>query len=139
MVANREVRPNAYDLLVVHPNAPADLIATSYWFLVGDLQKRREQGEYVDDAVHELTRAYQCVSDPDRRSAYDAAIGHNFEPLTKRPLPRLRRSLRSRLLWRAILVGPLDHYEVLGISFAAPSEILPAAYRIMRDHYLRVP
>src|SRR3990172_9527091 len=127
MVANREVRPNAYDLLVVHPNAPADLIATSYWFLVGDLQKRREQGEYVDDAVHELTRAYQCVSDPDRRSAYDAAIGHNFEPLTRRPLRH------------AILVGPLDHYEVLGISFAAPSEILPAAYRIMRDQYLRVP
>ena len=139
MVANREVRPNAYDLLGVHPNAPSELIATSYWFLVGDLQKRREQGEYVDDALHEFTRAYERISDPRRRSRYDEDIGHTQEPLTKRKLPRVHRSLRSRLFRRATPVGSLDHYEVLGISFAAPSEILPAAYRIMRDQYFRVP
>lgn len=138
-MATQDPRTTAYDLVGVHPNAPADLIATSYWLLVGQLQKRRERGEYVDGALHELTRAYELVSDPKRRSDYDASVGHTLEPLTTRALPRFRRSLRSRLLHRDILIGPLDHYEVLGISPAAPPELLPAAYQIMLNQYLRVP
>jgi hypothetical protein len=129
-LANREGGPTAYELLVVHPSAPADLIATSYWLLTGDLLKRRDAGKYVDDKLHELTRAYECVSDPVRRAAYDAALGHTQEPLAKRGLPHVRRSLIS---------ADVDHYEVLGITSAAPSELLPSAHRIMRNQYLRVP
>ena len=139
MPANREVRPNAYDLLVVDSNAPSELIATSYWSMVGGLQKRRERGEYVDDALHELTRAYECISDPHRRSRYDEDIGHSQEPLTKRKLPRVHRSLRSRLFRRSSAGTAVDYYEVLGISPAAPAEIVPMACRIMRDQYLRIP
>jgi len=139
MLANPDGRPGAYELLAVHPNAPADLIAASYWLLVGQLQERRQRGEYVDDALHELTRAYECISDPDRRSAYDAAAGHALEPLSTRPLPRLRRPLRSRLLKRDVLVGNLDHYEVLGLSRSAPAEALPRAYQAMLSQYLRIP
>lgn len=138
-LANPDGRPGAYELLAVHPNAPADLIATSYWLLVGQLQERRQRGEYVDDALHELTRAYECISDPDRRSAHDAAVGHTLEPLLTRPLPRLRRSLCSRLLKRDGLIGPLDHYEVLGLSPSAPAEALPRAYQVMLGQYLRIP
>ena len=139
MLAKRKVRPNAYDLLVVDPNAPSELIATSYWSIVGGLQKRRERGEYVDDALHELTRAYERISDSDGRSGYDEDIGNSREPLTKRKLPGIRRSLRSRLFrWRKAATA-VDCYEVLGISPVAPAEIVPAAYRIMRDQYLRIP
>ena len=129
-LANREGVPTAYDLLVVHPSAPADLIATSYWLLTGELLKRRDAGKYVDDKLHELTRAYECVSDPIRRAAYDATLGHTREPLAKRGLPHVHRSVIS---------ATVDHYEVLGITLAAPSELLPSAYRIMRNQYLRVP
>lgn len=138
-MANHNPRPNAYEQLGVHPNAPADLIASSYWLLVGELQKRRERGEYVDSALHELTRAYECVSDPKRRSEYDASIGHTLEPLALRPLSSLRHSFRGRRQHGDVLIGPLDHYEVLGISPSAPSEILLAAYQIMLNQYLRVP
>lgn len=127
---NSEGRPTAYELLVVHPTAPADLIATSYWLLAGELLKRRDRGKYVDDKLHKLTRAYECVSDPVRRVAYDAELGHTQKPLAKRGLPHVRRSLIS---------AAADHYEVLGITPAAPSELLPSAYRIMRNQYLRVP
>jgi curved DNA-binding protein CbpA len=139
MLANREVRPSAYDLLAVDPNAPSELIATSYWSLVGRLQRRREQGEYVDGTLHEITRAYECVSDADRRAGYDAAIGHTTLPLSKRPLPRFRRPLRSRLLRRPWVPAGIDQYEVMGISRDAPADILPAAFHIMRDQYLRIP
>ena len=139
MLAKREVRTSAYDLLAVDPNAPSELIATCYWAMVAALQRRREQGEYVDDVLHELTRAYECVSDPERRGAYDVEIGHSREPLAKRKLPRVRRSLRSRLFRRSSPATSVDYYEVLGVSPDAPAGIVPAAFRIMRDQYLRIP
>lgn len=129
-LANGEGGPTAYEMLVVHPSAPAELVDTSYWLLAGELLKRRDAGKYVDDKLHGLTRAYECVSDPIRRAAYDAALGHNQEPLAKRGLPHVRRS---------VLSSTVDHYEVLGITSAAPPALLPSAYRIMRNQYLRVP
>lgn len=56
-----------------------------------------------------------------------------------RSLPKVRRSIRSRLLHSDVLTSPLDHYEVLAISPQAPQEILPSAYQIMLNQYLRVP
>ncbi len=129
MPSNGDRTPTAYDVLAVHPTAPADLIGTAYWLLTGDLLKRRDAGEFIDDALHELTRAYESVSDPVRRSAYDAALGQTGEPLARRQLPRVRGPM----------AGHLDHYEVLGLSTAAPPGILPAAYQVMRTQYLRVP
>lgn len=138
MLADQDGRPSAYDLLAVDPNAPAELIATTYWSIVGGLQKRRQRGEPVDWLLHEVTRAYENVSDPERRADYNAAIGHTLEPLPRRRL-RVHRTLRSRLFRRGGVVTGVDYYEVLGISRDAPVEILPAAFDIMRNQYLRIP
>jgi curved DNA-binding protein CbpA len=129
----------AYDWLGVHPNAPLELISASYWLAAGALQTRRSSGERVDETLFTLTRAYEVVSDGERRSNYDLALGHDSEPLTKRRLPRVRRTLRGRLFGRSDGVGAFDLYEVLGLAPDAPPEMLQAAHHIMRNHYLRVP
>lgn len=131
------LRPDAYAVLFVHPTAPTELLASMYWALAGDLQKRRSAGEHVDDDLHHLTRAYECVADADSRAAYDASLGFDTQPLTVRPLPPVRRSLRGRLLRRPGQ-RPIDLYEAMGVARNVPSELLAPAYRIMRDQYLRL-
>lgn len=131
------LRPDAYAVLFVHPTAPTELLASMYWALAGDLQKRRAAGQHVDDELHHLTRAYECVADTDRRAAYDASLGFDTQPLTVRPLPPIRRSLRGRLLRRP-RQRPIDLYEVMGVARNVSPEHLQPAYRIMRDQYLRL-
>ena len=108
-----------------------------YWALAGDLQKRRAAGQHVDDELHHLTRAYECVADADSRAAYDASFGFDAQPLTVRQLPPIRRSLRGRLLRRPSQ-KPIDLYEVMGVARNVSPEHLQPAYRIMRDQYLRL-
>jgi hypothetical protein len=131
------LRPDAYAVLFVHPTSPTELIASMYWALAGDLQKRRAAGQHVDDELHHLTRAYECVADADSRAAYDASLGFDTQPLTVRPLPPVRRSLRGRLLRRPGQ-RPIDLYEVMGVARNVAPEHLQPAYRIMRDQYLRL-
>lgn len=130
-------RPDAYSVLLVHPTAPVELLASMYWSLAGDLQKRRSAGEHVDDELHHLTRSYECVADADSRASYDASLGYLTPPLSVRPLPPVRQSLRGRLLRRP-RHRPIDFYEVMGVARDVPPAYLPAAYRIMRDQYLRL-
>ena len=127
----------AYDALFAHPSAPTELLAIAYWAVVGDLQKRRGEGENVDDQLHHLTRSYELVADAGHRSSYNASIGFTAEPLTVRRLPPMRRSLRSRLLRRAV-PEPLDLYEVMGVSRDVPNSLLADAHRVMRDNYIKL-
>lgn len=131
------LRPDAYEVLFVHPTAPTELLATMYWALAGDLQRRRAAGEHVDDELHHLTRSYECVGDSDRRAGYNASLGLLTQPLMLRPLPPSRRSVLGRLLRRSTH-GPIDLYEVMGVARNVPPELLPHAHPIMRDQYLRL-
>lgn len=131
------LRPDAYEVLFVHPTAPAELLATMYWALAGDLQRRRAAGEPVDDELHHLTRSYECVAESERRAGYNASFALLTQPLTVRPLSPSRRSVLRRLLRRPTH-GSIDLYEVMGVAPNVPPELLSHANRIMRDQYLRL-
>jgi hypothetical protein len=62
------------------------------------------------------------------------------EPLTKRPLPR-RRFFLLRLFRRNrySVNWYVDPHEVLGLDPSAPQSVVPTAYRLMREVYLRLP
>jgi curved DNA-binding protein CbpA len=129
-------RPTAYEVLGVHPSAPSDLISACYWEHTRHLREPGD-GERPNASLHALTRAYELVSDPRGRAAYDVDIGHNETPLVSRHVPR-RRSLVSRIVRR----GPtwsVDPHEILGLHPSAPQAVVPEAYRQMRNVYLRVP
>ncbi|HUF52958.1 MAG TPA: hypothetical protein VMR52_04185 [Dehalococcoidia bacterium] len=131
--------PTAYDWLGVHAKAPSELISASYWLAAGALQQRRGAGERIDETLFALTRAYEIVADPMRRAEYDVVLGHDYEPLTRRSLPKVRRTLRGRIFGRPQDFGAFDFYEVLGVSPDAPQQMLPEAWHIMRGQYLRLP
>jgi hypothetical protein len=130
----------AYELLGVHSSAPGELISACYWAIAGDLQKKRATEPEVDAELHLLTRVYESISDPDRRAEYNLSINGTREPLSKRPLPR-RRFILLRLFRRNrySVNWYVDPHEVLGLHPSAPQSVVPTAYRLMRDVYLRLP
>jgi hypothetical protein len=126
-------RPTAYEILAVHPAAPAELLSVAYWMTVEEIQTARESGLPLDSALHVVTRAYEKVSKPEVRAGYNLAIGHATESLATRPLPR------TRLPFANGRRSHIDHYEVLGLHETAPVELVAEAYQIMRSLYLRLP
>jgi len=125
----------AYELLHVDPAAPGDLLNTSYWLVIGDLQQRRSGGENVDSRMHEVTVAYQHVSEAGSRAAYNAALGMVVEDIAAGPIPK-----KKRMGFLTSGKSPaVDYYAVLGLSATAPARLVGEAFRIMRNQYLRLP
>jgi curved DNA-binding protein CbpA len=132
-------KPSAYALLSVHRWAPGELITASYWWHAGELQRLRSAGYPTDAALHGLTRAYELISEPKARAAYNEAIGYEGEPLTTRRLKYKRLPFTRRFILRQKQVLDVDYYEALGLAPSAPEAIIAEAARVMRDHYLRLP
>ncbi|MCI0886376.1 MAG: hypothetical protein J4N92_09345, partial [Chloroflexi bacterium] len=139
-MADLSQSPTAYEILGVHSSAPLELISACYWAIAGDLQKKRVAEPEADAELHLLTRVYESISDPDRRAEYNLSVNSAKEPLTKRALPRRRffllrpfRRNRYSVKWY------VDPHEVLGLHPSAPQSVVPTAYRLMRDVYLRLP
>ncbi len=132
--------PTAYEILGVHSSAPTELISACYWAIAGDLQEKRATEPEADAALHLLTRVYESISDPARRAEYNLSINGANEPLVKRALPR-RRFLPLRFFRRNryALNWYVDPHEVLGLHPSAPQGVVPVAYRLMRETYLRLP
>ena len=139
-MADLRQAPTAYEILGVHSSAPAELISACYWAMAGDLQKKRATEPEADAALHLLMRVYESIADPARRAEYDLTLNGANEPLTKRALPR-RRFFLLRLFRRNryALKWYVDPHEVLGLHPSAPQGVVPVAYRVMRETYLRLP
>ena len=130
----------AYQLLGVDPSAPADLISAVYWMAVVELQPQRTAGPEVDATLHAVTRAYEALSDPEKRAAYDASIGFTGTPVMTRRLPKQTRSWLTAIFRRLPgSGGGIDHYEIIGLDPGVSPERIPQAYAVMRDYYLRAP
>ena len=59
-----------YEILQVHPKAQPEVIRTAYRTLLRDLQSHPDLGGSHDKAVL-INRAYEVLSDPQQRAAYD--------------------------------------------------------------------
>src|SRR5687768_4359852 len=74
MVSTRSSRASIYSLLQVHPAAPLELITAVYWRLIGRARVSSSGGGAEANRVRQLERAYQVLSDPEKRAAYDSAM-----------------------------------------------------------------
>lgn len=103
-------RRNYYRILHVQPEAPAEVIRASYRTLMGTLRGHPDLGGDHAAAVL-INEAYQVLSDPARRAAYDLSLRQRTEaarraaidlvlrhcPLCAHPLPEsIRPDTRCR-------------------------------------------
>ena len=100
-------RRNYYRILQVQPDAPAEIIRASYRAMMRDLKKHPDLGGSTWDA-EVLNEAYEVLSDPKRRAAYDEELFLKYTkqtgpysknpvapvlcPICKRPLSRKAKS-----------------------------------------------
>ena len=99
-------RRNYYRILQVQPDAPTEIIRASYRTMMRELKKHLDLGGSIWDA-EVLNEAYETLSNPQRRAAYDEELflkytkqtgAYNkksitpvFCPICKRPLSRKAR------------------------------------------------
>lgn len=99
-------RRNYYRILQVQPDAPTEIIRASYRTLMREMKKHPDLGGATWDASV-LNEAYETLSDPERRAAYDEElfvrytkqtgaytrqpVAPVFCPICKRPLSRKAR------------------------------------------------
>jgi hypothetical protein len=70
MIKNRR---NYYRILKVQPDAPVEIIRASYRTLMRELKTHPDLGGSTSEAAI-LNEAYETLSDPERRAAYDRKI-----------------------------------------------------------------
>ena len=71
-------RRNYYRLLQVQPDAPIEIIRASYRALMRDLKRHPDLGGSHQEALA-LTEAYQVLSDPEKRAAYDRELFRRYD------------------------------------------------------------
>ncbi|TMB69624.1 MAG: hypothetical protein E6J43_03920 [Chloroflexi bacterium] len=136
MATTRTSRSNIYALLQVHPAAPLELITAVYWRLVGRAGVSSRGEGAAGGRVRQLERAYQVLSDPEKRAAYDSAMNIR----SNAPIPGLESdgSALKRVDDDHDHLPSIDYYEVLRVDPAAERSVIEAAYPVMRELYQAV-
>lgn len=135
MFRDRSAQTSWYRLLQVHPAAPEKLITAVYWRLIGRSQVNR--GGDGSDAAHirRLSRAYEVLSDPEKRAEYDRSM--HIAPAQPVSAPA-NASLGPGTA--AELVAPdeirnVDYYELMRVDPSAEMAVIEEAYGVMRAQY----
>jgi len=125
-----------YALLQVHPAAPLELITAVYWRLVGRAGVSSRGKGAAGSRVRQLERAYQVLSDPEKRAAYDSAMKIPANP----PIPGLEAGGATSTQVDVVddEAGTIDYYEILRVDPSAELPVIEAAYPVMRELYQAV-
>ena len=130
--------PTSYEVLQVHPSAPLELITGVYWRLAGQAQTRRAFDKAAEADLHVLTLAYQTLTNPELRAAYDRSIGVVEESLPPDTAPARTRGLFGKGKRELGTELRLDYYEILRIVPEAEPAIVEEAYSSLRTYYVRL-
>ena len=91
-------------------------------------------------ALYHLTRAYETLADHSARKAYDQSAGLSEEPVLPKlpPPPKRRRFFALAENEPPAEEVSVDYYEVLRLDPEADTVIVPEAFAVMRNYYLRI-
>jgi tetratricopeptide (TPR) repeat protein len=131
--------PDYYEVLQVSPNADAEVIESAYKRLAFKYHPDRNPGDDATERMRLLNEAYEALSDPARRSAYDgfgraAPASGAGSPGAPTPAPAQRPAPASwpPFPWATFWRYPFTaHPAALWASLALFGLALPAALRAL--------
>ena len=123
-------RRNHYRVLHVQPDAPPEVIRSTYRTLMQKLKLHPDLGGDHWTAVH-VNAAYAVLSDPVRRAAYDRELlaSYDIATLSRGPLQPERRPARE--VRRTPSDDQRNFYRVLQVQADAPLEVIEASHRAL--------
>lgn len=136
-------RRNLYRLLHLQPDAPIELVRVNYVTLMTKLERHPDLGGDHWNAAS-LGAAYTTLSDPKKRSAYDAQLLERYDLSRLARVPRKpRASLHSpkatheKTRAYSARLDPdgnqRNYYRVLGVQQDAPGPVIESAYRALHS------
>ena len=124
---------NHYEILEVSPNASPEVIRAAYKSLMQRYHPDRQPGAVKAEQAILLVQAYEVLSDPGRRAAYDLELkqlsaslqdilGKRADVLLSRPAPVVINNESSLYLWLLLMAA-----IIIGWSYWPSSEKQPFA------------
>ena len=96
-------QPDYYDILQVHPRAEKEVIDAVYRRLASKYHPDVSQVSDAAERMKQINIAYEVISDPARRAAYDASRGAAPSPDT--PPHSATQPRYSSKAWRTLLIA----------------------------------
>jgi preprotein translocase subunit Sec63 len=115
-------RPDYYRILQVHPGAEREVVDAAYRRLAAKYHPDVNHASNAAERMRQINAAYEVLSDPVKRAAYDAFWGVTLSPDTSpHASPRSQQSARA---WRTLLIVA-GVILITGVAFRlAPSFLL---------------
>ncbi|HEY0887391.1 MAG TPA: J domain-containing protein [Ramlibacter sp.] len=118
----RTLRHTHYDTLQVERGASGERVRAAYRRLAQKFHPDKHPGRSAAAAVMaELNQAYEVLSDPDQRSAYDEWLASQEAPAVRAP-----RFTPDRIGWGAWLVFATTSLAVLTVGYVVLATWAPA-------------
>jgi len=96
-------QPDYYRILQVHPGAEKEVIDVAYRRLASKYHPDVSNASDSAERMKQINIAYEVLSDPVRRAAYDAVRG--VTPSPDMPPDATARSLHPSKAWRMLLIA----------------------------------
>lgn len=109
---------NHYEILEVSPNASPEVVRAAYKSLMQRYHPDRQPGAGKAEQAILIAQAYEVLSDPGRRAAYDLelkqlaaglqdTLGKRVDAVLSRPSPAVKNNESSWYLWLLLIVAIL--------------------------------
>jgi preprotein translocase subunit Sec63 len=96
-------RPDYYRILQVHPGAEREVVDAAYRKLAAKYHPDVSQVSNAAERMKQINIAYEVLSDPSRRAAYDASRG--VAPSPDNSPHAAARSHHASRTWRNLLIA----------------------------------
>ncbi len=123
-----------YEILQLHPSAEPDIIQAARRRLTLRYHPDRNSSPEAAEVMRRVNNAYEILSDPERRAAYDlnrtGLMGGNSPSIPVRTPPRKSRETRVRLDKKVSLIQRIGLFNDV-----EPAELMPIAQQMTEKTY----